>query len=168
LKTAGELTAGGETRAVTGSTWYDHEYSTALLEEDVQGWDWFGLQLDDGRDLMLFTLRHEDGTRAAAAGTLVARDGTATALDADAFTIVPTDRWTSPATRATYPARWTIALPDAGLSLDVRPLIPDAELDTAKTTGVTYWEGPVAFEGTASGRGYAELTGYAGTMGGKL
>ena len=52
----------------------------------------------------------------------------------------------------------------AGLDLEVRPLVPDCELDGRTSTGVVYWEGPVEAAGSTTGEGYVELTGYAGTM----
>jgi predicted secreted hydrolase len=55
--------------------------------------------------------------------------------------------------------------------LDVTPLVADQELQTNGSTGITYWEGAVAGKGLSGGRevsceGYAELTGYAGSLGG--
>ncbi len=169
LAASGRLLLGGAERAVQGSAWFDHEFGSSVLEQGTRGWDWFGLQLDDGRELMLFVLRGADGTAApASAGTLVAADGTARALSAPDFTVTAQATWTSPRTGARYPARWTLELPAEALRLELVPLVPDAELVTSASTRVTYWEGPVAVRGSAAGRGYAELTGYAGALGGRF
>jgi predicted secreted hydrolase len=54
--------AEGEARlAVRGEGWMDREWSTSALGSMHLGWDWFSLQLDDGRDLMFFELRRDDG-----------------------------------------------------------------------------------------------------------
>lgn len=165
----GTAEVGGRALAVEGEAWFDHEFGSSVLEPGVLGWDWFGLQLDDGRELMLFDLRREDGTLAAAsAGTLVEADGSTRALGVDDFQIEPSGRWTSPRTGAVYPAGWRLTIPDADVDLTVTTLVSDCELQAASTADVTYWEGPVEVSGSASGRGYAELTGYAGSMTGRF
>jgi predicted secreted hydrolase len=52
-----------------------------------------------------------------------------------------------------------------GQALRVEPLMDAQELDARATTGTLYWEGAVRVSGDgASGRGYLELTGYAGKL----
>lgn len=169
LAVEGRLTVPGGVRPVTGEAWFDHEFGSSVLAGGVEGWDWFGLQLEDGRELMLFVLRGADGRAAAAsAGTLVGRDGRARPLRRADFAVEVLARWTSPRTGASYPARWVLSLPGEDLRLEVAPLVADAELATGGSTNVVYWEGPVAVSGGARGRGYAELTGYAGSMEGRF
>ena len=172
LAAAGRVVLGGEAYAVRGAAWLDHEWGTSQLGAGVVGWDWFGLQLDDGRELMLYGLRRADGTTdPLSAGTLVERDGTARALARADFEVAVQATWESPHSSARYPSLWTIAVPQAGLELEVRPLAADCELDT-RSTDVIYWEGPVElFEqasGRPAGRGYAELVGYAHPMTGRF
>jgi predicted secreted hydrolase len=151
---------------VAGQAWFDHEWSTSALGPTAVGWDWWSLQLDDDRELMLFEIRRADGSREpASGGTLVASDGRARPLRASEFEVVVLERWTSPHTGAVYPARFRIRLPAEDLVLEVRPLVADQELRTA----FVYWEGAVAVSGTSrgrqvGGRGYVELTGYARSM----
>lgn len=178
LATRGQLELGGESLSVRGTSWFDHEYGSSVLEPGVVGWDWFGLHLDDGRELMCFLLRRADGSFAAAsAGTLIDTEGHARPLGPSDYTITSAGTWTSPRTGGIYPASWRIAVPSAGLDVSVTPLVADCEVGTGKSTGVAYWEGPVELrdlsaEGSASapivGRGYGELTGYAGTMEGRF
>jgi predicted secreted hydrolase len=172
LAAAGRVVLGGEARAVRGAAWLDHEWGTSQLGAGVVGWDWFGLQLDDGRELMLYGLRRADGTvDPLSGGTLVERDGTARALVGTDFEVAVQATWESPRSSARYPARWTIAVPRAGLALEARPLSADCELDT-RSTDVIYWEGPVELReratGRPAGRGYAELVGYAHPMTGRF
>ncbi len=156
---------GGRTLAVHGEAWFDHEWGTSQLGPGVVGWDWLGLRLADGRDLMLYRLRRADGSATPeSAGTLVARDGSTRRLAAGDFTFAPSRWWTSPRTDARYPALVRVTVPGAGLDVEVRPEIADAELDARRSTGTIYWEGPVAVTGTVTGDGYAEFTGYAASL----
>jgi predicted secreted hydrolase len=165
LAARGRLTLDGRERAVQGEAWFDHEWGTSQLGAGVVGWDWLGLRLADGRELMLYRLRNADGSAAPqSAGNLVERDGTTHRLAVSDFTLEPLSWWTSPRTGARYPARVRVRVPAVGLDLEVRPEIADAELDARASTGTIYWEGPVAVAGTATGEGYLELTGYAGSM----
>ena len=143
--------------------------SNQLAEEQV-GWDWFGLHLDNGMDLMLYRIRREDGTvEPVSSGTLIEPDGRTTHLPFEAFVYSIRDTWTSRKSKTVYPSRWVIAVPDHGIELTITPTVADQELVTTKSTRVTYWEGSVLVTGRVggdkvTGRGYAELTGYAGSM----
>ncbi|HRN67518.1 MAG TPA: lipocalin-like domain-containing protein [Promineifilum sp.] len=167
---AGTVAVGGETFDVTGLAWKDHEWSTSALSAGAVGWDWFSLQLDNGGALMLFEIRREDGTlEATSAGSYIAPDGTVTHLALGDWSLEVTDTWTSPASGGEYPAGWRIAVPSVGLVLEGWPLMADQELNLS----TVYWEGAVGFSGTLDGvpinaRGYIEMTGYAGSMAGRL
>jgi predicted secreted hydrolase len=162
MPTSGEVRVGGRAFRVEGTSWMDREWSTSALGPDLVGWDWFAVQLDDGRELMLYRLRRRDGgVDLASQGTLVAADGVSRGLDRDAADVETLAHWRSPRGGTRYPARWRVRVPSAGLDLLVTPLVADQELDLA----VRYWEGAVAVEGTAEGRplggaGYVELVGY--------
>jgi predicted secreted hydrolase len=166
MAATGTVTLGDETLAVEGDAWFDHQWGD-FISVGAGGWDWFAVNLDDGTDLTLSLVRAADGTFPLVYGTLVNADGTTRHLDAGTFTVDVTDHWTSPSTGATYPAGWRVALPGEGLEIDLRPTVPQQELDTQATTGVVYWEGSQVVTATRDGRplggeGYVELTGYAG------
>lgn len=145
-----------------GSSWLDREWSTSALAPDQVGWDWFSLQLDDQRELMLYQLRRRDGTvDPVSSGTLVDATGRTTPLRSSDFRIVPLDTWTSPKTGVRYPSRWRLQVPAQQLDLTVTPRQADQEL----RLDFTYWEGAVSVQGKAgaqalNGQGYVELTGY--------
>ncbi|MFL6216348.1 MAG: lipocalin-like domain-containing protein [Blastocatellia bacterium] len=168
LETTGQVRVGGETFEAMGLSWMDHEFGTSFLEEEETGWDWFSIQLDDGRELMLFEIRRRDGSiDPRSSGTLIDRDGRATHIPYGEFTLTPGDLWRSPTSRAEYPTAWTIELPRFQLRLAARAAFADQELRTEESTGVIYWEGSIKVEGAAEGkpvggRGYLEMTGYAG------
>jgi predicted secreted hydrolase len=167
LATAGNLTIGTETYRVTGTSWMDHEFGSADMGADLAGWDWFSIQLADKRELMVYRLRHADGSSdAASSGTLVLADGRTQHLSATDIQLTPLDTWTSPTSKATYPSRWQVSIPSLGLALNLTPLLADQELRTTRSTQVTYWEGAVDVTGTEQGkplkgRSYIEMTGYA-------
>jgi predicted secreted hydrolase len=158
----GIVRLGGETLEVSGEAWMDREWSTSALPEGVEGWDWFALQLDDGRELMVYLLRRRDGTvDPFSAGTLVAADGTTRRLDAADVTVETLGHWTSPHSGVRYPARWRLSVPSAELRLEIEPRVADQEL----RVGTRYWEGAVRVSGSrggrpAAGQGYVELVGY--------
>jgi predicted secreted hydrolase len=166
MSARGHVGTDGTRTSVVGEAWFDHEWSTSALGPQAVGWDWFSLQLGDGRELMLFEIRRTDGSReSASGGTLVARDGSARRLRAADFEIAVLERWNSPGSGADYPARWRLRVPSEGLELNVEPLVADQEMRTA----FVYWEGAVRLGGTSrgrpiEGRGYVELTGYARSM----
>lgn len=171
METTGTLTINNRLETVTGLSWMDHEFGSNQLSAEQVGWDWFGLHLDNGMDLMLYRIRRIDGTvEPVSSGTLIQPDGRVIHLPREAFGYSVRDVWTSPKTRTVYPSRWVITVPDHGIDLAIQPTIADQELVTTHSTRVTYWEGSVSVKGrvgdaAVSGHGYAELTGYAESLG---
>lgn len=167
LRTTGTMTINGRTRRVEGWSWMDHEFGSSLLREEHEGWDWFGLQLDNRLELMFYVMRQEGGqSDPHSSGTLVLPDGTSLPLALSQVQIRATGAWKSPRSNATYPMGWDIRIPHHQLFVTVTPNFFDQELDTQKSTRVIYWEGSVNVRGTyqgtsVSGQGYVELTGYA-------
>jgi len=167
LAARGTITVPEGAEEVAGTAWMDHEWSTSALSEEQTGWDWLSLQLDDGRELMVFQIRELGGGIAAeSSGSLVEADGRVVRLERSDFDLEPEGEWVSPRTGGRYPASWRVAVPSAALDLQVKPLIPDQELNVS----LQYWEGASAVEGTSAGRpvkgvGYVEMTGYAPASG---
>ena len=163
----GRVLFGGEIHEVSGLAWMDREWSTSALAEGQVGWDWFALQLDDGWEMMVYRLRRTDGSADPLSdGVLIDPSGRRIALGwGTDVSVTPTGRWRSPVDGAAYPSGWRIVVPGRGWDLSVEPLVLDQELRLA----FRYWEGAVDVGGTGeggrpvSGRGYVELTGYAGS-----
>ena len=168
LATRGRLTLGRDTLAVEGRSWMDHEFSSDRLSATHAGWDWFSVQLDDGRELMLYQLRLKDGTvEPLSSGTIVERDGRVRTIAREDFRVMPTGRWRSPRTGAEYPSGWRLTLPGESAELEVAPVLADQELVARGMGNVVYWEGSCRVSGRWDGRavtglGYTELTGYTG------
>ncbi|OGO29630.1 MAG: hypothetical protein A2Z16_07240 [Chloroflexi bacterium RBG_16_54_18] len=170
LESKGTLQIGGQLFAVTGQSWMDHEFSTSALSAGQVGWDWFSIQLNDGSELMLFQIRQQDGSiDPYSSGTLVRPDGTAKGLSRDDFSVQIQGSWTSPHSSAEYPAGWLIRIIPEAMELRIEPCLADQELNLH----YVYWEGCVSIEGIKNGinvlgKGYVELTGYAGSMAGEF
>ena len=147
----GTLTLPSGPVQVTGDGWLDREWSSQPLASDQSGWDWFSLSFDSGAKMMGFRLR---GGSDFTAATWIEADGTPTALPDGALQVTPLT--TSPVAGREVPTRWRVVLPDRGLDVTVSALNPNAWM----ATSVPYWEGPVGIEGSHSGRGYLEMTGY--------
>ena len=172
LQTAGTLVIGNQRLNVTGQSWFDHEYGSNQLDKSQVGWDWFSLQLSDGRELMVYRLRLKNGaTEPYSSGTLVGKSGKSRHLKLAEFKLTPLSRWKSPATGATYPAQWRLTVPREKINLIVTPTVANQELRPARTgANLVYWEGSVNARGTQDGRalngvGYLEMTGYASAFG---
>jgi predicted secreted hydrolase len=176
MPTRGTLRFGGLDVEVTGRSWMDHEFGSSFLHPAQIGWDWFSIQFDDGRDLMLFQLRRADGSiDPQSSGTLVEPGGTSAALAGrSGLRLEPGRTWRSAASGARYPVAWTIRLPALDGELAVSAALDDQELRTGESTGIAYWEGAIDVSGRlggrpVKGRGYLEMTGYAGrSMGGLM
>lgn len=166
LASRGTVTVAGETVAVEGLTWMDHEFGSTWLAGDEAGWDWFALQLDTGDDLMIYRLRRKDGTAVPiASGTWVDAQGTTHPLQKGDYSLEPLDLWTSTETGAKYPTKWRVRVESLGADLIVEAAIPDQEMVMTRFTGVAYYEGAVRASGTfreatTQGLGYMELVGY--------
>lgn len=167
LRTEGTLSIGGKARPVLGLSWMDHEFSSSMLNQNQVGWDWFSIQLEGGREVMLYQIRTVGGGKDPfSSGTIIEPDGTARHLLADAFILTPLRRWKSNKSGGEYPIAWRIEIPSERLTLESEPLLEDQELITSKSTRVAYWEGASRFQGMKQGRsiegkGYIEMTGYA-------
>ncbi len=163
----GKITVGGDTIAVTGQAWMDHEFSTASLEPGITGWDWFSLQLADNSEIMAYLFRTKTGgIHAASSGTYIRADNSVQKLVKEEILVNVIDTWQSRKSQARYPVRWRMQIAALALDLEISAKFADQEMRTLDSTGVTYWEGSVAIDGTKNkqpvrGDGYVELTGYA-------
>lgn len=161
LQVSGAIRQGAQTRQVSGHAWLDHEWSSEILPAGAKGWDWVGINLNDGGSLMAFQMRGHDGAAIWSAATLRAASGEIAVLAPDRVAFEAGRRWTSARSGATYPVEWRIRAGERTFTL--QPLMDDQELDSSRSTGAIYWEGAVRLleHGVEAGRGYLEMTGYA-------
>lgn len=95
MATTGTLYLGGKPVRVRGESWLDREIFTSTLTGNQKGWDWAGLRLVDGRDLMLYQLRDGQGNADFALGSLRENDGRTSPMPQDQWTLEPLEFWTS-------------------------------------------------------------------------
>ena len=167
LAVTGRVHVQGRARNVTGTAWLDHEWSESLLHPEAVGWDWIGMNLDSGAALTAFRLRRADGSSLWMGGSWRASAHAAPQVfGPQSCQWVALRHWVSPASQARYPVQWRVDTP-AG-SFEVRALLDAQELDSRRSTGTVYWEGLSELLDTRSGqrvgRGYLEMTGYAGRL----
>ena len=161
LAASGTLQLKGQAFAVTGKAWLDHEWSQELLHPSAVGWDWIGMNLDDGSALTAFRLRDKDGNAVWTGGSLRTAAGGLRVFNHGEVDFRPLRSWTSPLTQITYPVEWAIRTP--GDSYAVKALLDSQELDSRNSTGSVYWEGLSELadsRGRPVGMGYLEMTGY--------
>jgi len=161
MKTEGTLRIGNKTVTVKGKSWFDREISSRGLGQNRIAWDWFAIKLDDNREIMLYLLRHRDGSiDKNSSGTFIYSDGTYHHLSKDQFAVDVLSYYRSRKTRARYPSHWKIKIPSERIQITLVPLIEDQELITTYSTFNYYWEGACAVKGSVQGRAYVEMTGY--------
>ena len=166
LATSGRITVEGEEFEVAGLAWMDHEFFSSGLSSDLVGWDWMSVQLDDGSDLMIYSLRTAEGSQGAfSGGTFVGADGRQIRLESKDFRLRPGRTWRSHETGAEYPVEWRVEVPSIGLTLEVEPLLDSQEIVSEFNLTPVYWEGAVTYRGMrdgsrVGGKGYLEMTGY--------
>ena len=171
LLTSGTVELNGKRYTVDGTSWMDHEFFSSGLDKDEVGWDWLSLQLADQTELMLYRLRHKDGSvDPFSSGTYVDASGKSTFLSARDFTMTPLgETYASPLSKAVYPIAWRVSVSSLGLDLQLKTPLASQELASGNSAGLSYWEGAITISGTRtgapmSGVGYLEMTGYAGAL----
>jgi len=161
LKVGGTLRISQSAEPVTGQAWLDHEWSSSYLPADASGWDWIGINLDDGGALMAFRMRsHKSSQPIWSAATLRDAAGRSRTFGPGEIKFSVLRSWQSPRTGTHYPVAFRVTV--GKLEIELEPLFDDQENDTRRTTGAVYWEGAVTARnyGRIVGRGYLELTGY--------
>ncbi|MEQ1802445.1 MAG: lipocalin-like domain-containing protein [Gammaproteobacteria bacterium] len=153
---------------LTGIAWLDHEWSSAALAPDAAGWDWTGMNLDDGSALLAFQIRRQgaspDEEPLQRYAAFRRSDGSTQVVDPATVRFTPLRQWRSARSRASWPIAQRITVGDR--TFETVPLMPDQELDSRLTTGAVYWEGASSLleGGRTVGCGYLEMTGYVSPL----
>ena len=161
LEVRARLTRDGKAQQLAGRGWLDHEWSSTLLAPDAAGWDWVGMNLDDGSALTAFQIRQQStGQPMYAYASLRDPQGGTRFFKPDQVRFGRQAEWTSPRTRATWSVSQQLSVGER--TFVTRPLMNDQELDSRMSTGAVYWEGASELieGGRRVGRGYLEMTGY--------
>jgi predicted secreted hydrolase len=162
LAVRASITRDGKREERTGHGWLDHEWSSSPLADDAAGWDWIGMNLDDGSALTAFSIRSQQSNSAPlhAYASLRPRGGSVQTFAPREVRFSTIAEWTSTRTRATWPVTREVRIGDRTFA--TQPLMADQELDSRSSTGAVYWEGASRLlqNGQPIGRGYLEMTGY--------
>jgi len=158
---------------VMGDFWIDRQwgkYDGWLLSPvetgyRVLGWDWLGLNLEDGSDLLVNLHRDAASGRLILSFGICFENGVPRRLST--AKAIPERYWISPATGARYPVEWHLSVPELELEARITPVCDDQEIPVYGTVAV--WEGAVRLQGTRSGatiagRGRLELAGYGAPL----
>jgi predicted secreted hydrolase len=160
LEVSGTVSRAGEAVPVVGTAWLDHEWTSQYMDSQAVGWDWIGINFEDGGALMAFRMRDQSGGARWAAGTYRNAEGKVRAFTPHEIEFTPLRVWQSSRTGTRYPVEWRVRAAD--MVIELRPLMDDQEMDVRRSSGTVYYEGAVRAlkSGEALGRGYLELTGY--------
>ena len=166
MKSNGTVELRGKQYQVDGDTWMDHEFFSEPAGGDEVGWDWLSVQLDDNSELMLYRLRHKDGSiDPYSSGTYVDNQGKTLHLTLHDFTMTPAGAtYKSTKTGAIYPIAWSVTVPELKLQFDISTPLQSQEF--VSRFGPSYWEGAIDINGQhddkpVRGTGYLEMTGYS-------
>jgi predicted secreted hydrolase len=160
LRVSGSIARAARRDAVVGQAWLDHEWSSQYLDPAADGWDWVGLNLNDGGAVMAFRMRDHQGRSYWAGGTLRDAHGKVRVFGPEEVSFSPGRLWRSPRSGVSYPVAWQLRIGDRRFAIE--PLLDDQENDARLSSGAIYWEGAVRVQenALAVGQGYLELTGY--------
>ena len=159
----GKIKTDSITENVSGTGWFDHQWGRDYSLVKGEGWDWFGLQLNDGRELLLNQM--SSGKPMA---NLIEEDGSIRFTRKITFQKIK--YWKSLKTNVRYPVEWEISIPDFGIELQVEADFPNQEMLIIGPLQAI-WEGSCKVTGREkladgksrplNGKGFMELVGYA-------
>lgn len=158
MATTGTISVGGRTFNVSGNSWFDRQYGE-LYQAIQQGWQWFAIELEDNRQIMLFDFKGSD-SNVEKSGSITDAQGQTVTLAAHEFDVKVLGEWISPHTGCTYPSGWAVTV--RGETFTVEPLVKDQELRAQHRLwiGPVYWEGACSVSGASAGQAYVELNGF--------
>ena len=139
----------GEWLTVTGNAWFDREWGSSLLAQDQQGWDWFSLRLSKDKALMIYRIRSNKDDFIY--GSLMSSNG-----DIDILPINDIDLNSRVINEFGYPQEFTLKVESQAVDIKI-DIINKKQI---MRFGIEYFEGMVDFDGSHTGQGFVEMTGY--------
>ncbi|KZN67647.1 lipocalin-like domain-containing protein [Pseudoalteromonas luteoviolacea] len=155
LEASGRVEFAGQTFKVTGRAWLDREWSSAFIDPNQTGWDWFSLQATDTHEggLMAFCIRGADQSYEYCSATAINAQGDSIAYSSDQVSLEVLQ--SHKLDGKVYPQKWRLKV--AGLApIDIQSINPDSR----NKLSIPYWEGRVKSSGGFNATGYGELVGY--------
>ena len=133
-------TGSGPEKVTSGQGWFDHQWGNSWVAQN-NGWDWWGVQLDDGTDVLFFRQRNlSTGKVFFPLATFMDKDGRQSVTRKIVFTPDATMTWKSAKTKVTYPLGWTVTFPEKHLTLHIKADVKDQEMPILGPGG-GIWEG---------------------------
>lgn len=165
-KVLGKIMTDNGTEAVKGQGWFDHQWGRNYSLAKGSGWNWFGIQLSDGRELLLNEMT--SGKPDSSMANLIEKDGKILFTREISFKRIK--YWKSLKTNARYPVEWQISIPEFAIELHIEAIFPNQEMPIIGPIQAI-WEGTCRAAGieslpngkrkTLDGIGFMELVGYA-------
>ncbi|MFQ3196486.1 MAG: putative secreted hydrolase [Paraglaciecola sp.] len=153
IQIQGTLQIDGRKHQLKGTGWFDHEWSSQLMDAGAAGWDWFSLHLDNGAKIMAFRMRLT-AQADFISGSYIEPDGSNTSLSAEELTLEPLGK--SKVAGHLYPLTWHLKLPEKNIDLTLQA----SKVDQLNPGRFSYYEGALEISGSHTGTGFMELTGY--------
>ncbi|MCA8986061.1 MAG: hypothetical protein KDA78_00375, partial [Planctomycetaceae bacterium] len=148
LNATGTIHRGNLAENVSGSAWLDREFDKPDYLKWIGGWEWFAIQLDDGRDIMIYLNRNREHEMLSTSSiTIINADGTSAVFTSAEFSASVMKTWVSSHTEINYPLCWRFQIPLLDLELEIEPVISHQEMDTRGVSGLIYWEGTCHVQG---------------------
>lgn len=152
IQTRGWITENGRKIRVTGTTWFEHGYAT-MLSLAQANWDYFQMELEDGRNIQLMQLRRfKGGPDMAWQGQITAPDGSVTYLSTNDMNITQTAFWQRDAA-CRYPIGWQVRVKDEYFNVM-------AVTQNQEQPNIRLWDGETVISGKTRGIGVAETINY--------
>ncbi len=158
MAVTGTIRIANTTEKVTGISWFDHQWGDFSIGQ--LSWDWFSLQLNNNIDVMIYQLRDKSKHPVLYMAS-VTQNGNTEWLQDTEFTLVPGKKWYSDTSGANYPIEWKISIPKKNIEITTKSILKNSEFNARLTTYNVYWEGPIKIQGSHSGNGFMELSGYS-------
>ena len=174
IQAEGAINVDGKAIKVKGNGWFDHEWTSHLANNQAMGWDWFSLHLNDGSKLMAFRMhaakqnervskdydKHDENhvNEVYTTASYITENGRKETLSQNDISISPLNNETIHRSnrRHIVPSHWQIKIPSKDIDVTVSTFKKDQWNDSV----FPYYEGRVEVQGSHSGSGFMELTGY--------
>ncbi len=159
MKAKGRINLSGEEIQVGGIGWMDHQWMTYLGKG---GWDWFAVQLDNGKELVFWHIVNPDESVKSKDLTIMFADHSV--YHTQDFTLEKMESWVSPQTGRKYGILWRVREARHGLELVVKAMHARQEIRLFESMSVPvfpFWEGRTVVSGVLDGeavcgKGYTE------------
>ena len=154
---------------IGGTAWFDHQWGNSgwFLSQpkdgNVQGWDWAGINGDDGTDWIFLTFHDRETDTVLGGFSIMFREGQKSRVF-PYFNIKTTRFWESEKTGIRYPVAQEYEIPEISAHISIIPVTDDQEIPIPGFMRAV-WEGATAVSGVVDGHpftgtGRLELQGY--------